>query len=311
MFDTNPRLFRTPITLLTIAALSAPLIYPWTATIVKEKRYDYSEERFSITDEGTPSASASLLSLPDLRTSVREMRFDMPKDTVYVSVPQSDSTGRTEITVTTANGEMHTAESDDDGESKDGQIPDGKSHLVPILLSAPTDTITVRILTHGQAKATGTEVVAIARNAVDEHWALLPEKLTAKAASSGLPGITVVKRSEWGADETLRYKDHPTWKKAYERIETAEKTPSQIASETRILNIRSYLRTNFPEDDKVIKTVREEAGHDLVWPIERTKTVGKIVIHHTAENNTTGKTDEEIMRATYYYHTMVRGWGDI
>ena len=60
-----------------------------------------------------------------------------------------------------------------------------------------------------------------------------------------------------------------------------------------------------------IETVKNENGRSLVWNIERTKTVDRIVIHHTAEDNETGKDDLTLMRAIYYYHAIVRGWGDI
>lgn len=37
----------------------------------------------------------------------------------------------------------------------------------------------------------------------------------------------------------------------------------------------------------------------------------RIVIHHTAENNQTDRDDLTLIRGIYYYHTIVRGWGDI
>lgn len=36
-----------------------------------------------------------------------------------------------------------------------------------------------------------------------------------------------------------------------------------------------------------------------------------MTIHHTAENNQTNKDDLALIRGIYYYHTIVRGWGDI
>jgi hypothetical protein len=42
------------------------------------------------------------------------------------------------------------------------------------------------------------------------------------------------------------------------------------------------LASNFPEQDTPVKTIKEENGKSLVWNIEKTKKVEKIVIHHTA-----------------------------
>ncbi|HRI35585.1 MAG TPA: peptidoglycan recognition family protein [bacterium] len=36
-----------------------------------------------------------------------------------------------------------------------------------------------------------------------------------------------------------------------------------------------------------------------------------ITVHHTADSNTSDREDAEIVRSTYYYHAVVRGWGDI
>ena len=36
-----------------------------------------------------------------------------------------------------------------------------------------------------------------------------------------------------------------------------------------------------------------------------------MVLHHTAENNIKNLSDPELLRSIYYYHTVVRGWGDI
>lgn len=76
-------------------------------------------------------------------------------------------------------------------------------------------------------------------------------------------------------------------------------------------NIRSYLASKFPDQDQPIETIRNEGGHGLVWPIEKTKQVERIILHHTAENNQANKDDLALIRGIYYYHTIVRGWGDI
>jgi hypothetical protein len=78
-----------------------------------------------------------------------------------------------------------------------------------------------------------------------------------------------------------------------------------------VADIRSYLAMNFTDQDTPVESITEENGHKLVWPIEKTKKVEKIVIHHSAEDNKTDKDDLALVRGIYYYHSMVRGWGDI
>lgn len=120
---------------------------------------------------------------------------------------------------------------------------------------------------------------------------------------------TIVKRADWGADESLRYADSPTWKKVYDKLETDKDKPKSDATlkyEAKVANIRSHLATDFSEQDKAIETVSTENGHPIVWPIEKTKQVERIVIHHTAENNQTNKDDLALIRGIYYYHTVVR-----
>jgi hypothetical protein len=124
----------------------------------------------------------------------------------------------------------------------------------------------------------------------------------------------IIKRAEWGADETLRYKDSQRWKTVLAKIEDDKDKPKSDATikyEARVQDIRSHLAINFPEQDKTIETIKTEDGHPLVWPIEKTKQVERIVIHHTAENNKSDKDDFALIRGIYYYHAIVRGWGDI
>lgn len=41
------------------------------------------------------------------------------------------------------------------------------------------------------------------------------------------------------------------------------------------------------------------------------KQVSRIVIHHTAESMDSNKSDEDMIRAIYAYHTLSHEWGDI
>lgn len=89
------------------------------------------------------------------------------------------------------------------------------------------------------------------------------------------------------------------------------KSAATLKYEEKVRNISMYLKTNFPEQNTAVDMIEEENGHPLVWPIEKTKKVEKIVIHHTAEDNRSNKDDLALIRGIYYYHSVVRGWGDI
>jgi len=102
-----------------------------------------------------------------------------------------------------------------------------------------------------------------------------------------------ISRKEWGADETLR-----VWKVNR--------------------GIFSFFRKTVPEAKWAPKymlpksvTTKNEKGEKLIWPIEKSPQVKKIIIHHTGEYVDEKRNPKELMRAIYYYHTLTRGWGDI
>ncbi len=74
----------------------------------------------------------------------------------------------------------------------------------------------------------------------------------------------------------------------------------------RIRSIRAHIESINPEEFILSEVRREEDGHTLVWPIEKTSYVRKIVLHHTAENNLKSLSDEELLRSMYYYHAITR-----
>ena len=124
----------------------------------------------------------------------------------------------------------------------------------------------------------------------------------------------IMKRADWGADESLRYTDNPKWVAIFEKLEAEKDKPKSeatLAYEAKVRSISSYLATNFSEQDRAIERISEENGHALVWPILKTKQVERVILHHTAENNVKNRDDLSLIRGIYYYHTIVRGWGDI
>ena len=116
----------------------------------------------------------------------------------------------------------------------------------------------------------------------------------------------IISRKEWGADETLRYWD-PEWSEG-----------SSTSGES--VDVCGDVTLSDDESNNILRvTDKSPAGDLLVWPIQTTKKVYKIVLHHTAseirdingDNRMDSRDYKAILRAIYQYHAVTRGWGDI
>jgi hypothetical protein len=154
---------------------------------------------------------------------------------------------------------------------------------------------------------------------------------TSSGIETAQAGFTILPRSAWGADESLRFTD--AWKKA--RDSYCQNAPWACApisdkAQQELDQKKADLIKNFPDEMKIVQTISQEDGKSLVWPKEYTAKVRKIVLHHTGEDfgneNTNGDTNNNTnqdtspltaadyqarIRSIYYYHTVIRGWGDI
>lgn len=122
---------------------------------------------------------------------------------------------------------------------------------------------------------------------------------TFAAGNTDLNGLRVITRSQWGADENLRY---------YEPDDDDDTSSSSSA----VTAACQKKIDDYPEEYKYAKTIEKENGNYLTWPLQYASEIKKIVVHHTGETKVTnGRPSDEMMRAIYYYHTIVKGWGDI
>jgi hypothetical protein len=123
----------------------------------------------------------------------------------------------------------------------------------------------------------------------------------------------IISRSEWGADEELRYEDSEVWKRIAERNAGYVPTAADKRALERRKKIDDYLLSEFPGDYQLasVDHTDPDTGRPLVWSEQKTKYVKMITVHHTADSNTADREDAEIVRSIYYYHAIVRGWGDI
>lgn len=149
-------------------------------------------------------------------------------------------------------------------------------------------------------------------------------------ADRNLPGVNIITRTQWWADETRRYESQPTYqsiltqRKSYEeyllRLKEQDLTKyidlkkKDYDAEQKLQTQNNYLSNNFLNEVKLDKVVDEETGNALRWPNKYKYDKDRIVIHHTAASYDNQNSKEEIMayiRNTYKYHAFTRAWGDI
>lgn len=129
------------------------------------------------------------------------------------------------------------------------------------------------------------------------------------AATTYVPEPSILTRSNWGADESLRYADATTQPPNGGAPTTA---PDEAGEPSEREKNCAAAQEAYPAEFRTSRTVTTEGGKPLRWPLQYSPTVRLIVVHHTAQN-LAGDTRSgvERMRALYTYHTVNRGWGDI
>lgn len=124
--------------------------------------------------------------------------------------------------------------------------------------------------------------------------------------------IKIIKRSEWGADETWRYTDYEFWKNYFNSLNSwsvTEETEAEKKLREKTKSINDFLSTNYKTENTLAEVISTENWHDLVWPIQKTNYVKSVVVHHTDTPSWTSS--YEAIRSIYKYHTLTRWWGDI
>jgi peptidoglycan hydrolase-like amidase len=147
---------------------------------------------------------------------------------------------------------------------------------------------------------------------------------------------TVITRSQWGADESLRLRET----RDRLRAEAAKKTPAPKPTSVKPTTTPTptgsptenksdadeygancnLLQAKYPEEFKIGQVISTDvAGKAFTWPIAYTMKLRKIVVHHTdmeiKDYDQSGVIDESdykaAVRSIYYFHTISRDWGDI
>jgi hypothetical protein len=299
--------------ILLLAAAAMPFSSIASSLRVAET-YDYRETVHAIVGKNAPnyavsaSAEGALHFVDGFENSgeillgggTESVVFAFPKG--FEAVEESDirvalrSNGRTEVRF---------ADLDDGGAAANR---DGRLFTAPAVFPNAR-AVSYRVVTKNPLPE-GVEIIATDVSSKSLRF----EISSAPKAVAAAFGIGVVPRSEWGADEEFRYEDSSTWKPILERL--ANEGEGQISAATKAYRekaarIESKLSKDFSDQYELVDSVAKENGRPLVWPLQQTRKVEKVVLHHTAENNLKDLDDASLLRSTYRYHAVTRGWGDI
>lgn len=303
------------LSLLTLIVLLAPILSPIGESFHVVKKYTYASEgqthalNFKEINEPTASLNSGLKSVAFWKQTTGTANFVSPENMFTIKIPRTfdieagSNPLRVSLIVDSKTFPL-SIDMDGDGRNEDFYYTE------PIFFDKMSH-VSYTIETKSDIQIPEISIIGLDTNANNLHMAFGTD---IAEAAAGTTNPSIIKRADWGADESLRYADSPRWKTVLAKLEANKDKPKSDATlkyEAKNLAIAAHLATNFPEQDKAIERVNSENGHELVWPIEKTKQVERIVIHHTAEDNMKNKDDLALIRGIYYYHTVVRGWGDI
>ncbi len=134
------------------------------------------------------------------------------------------------------------------------------------------------------------------------------------AALTAATGKRILSRSDWGADESLLTEAATTGSPSSSSAPT-EQQKGDNASATPSVREQECIKAQrgYPDEFTTGSTTSTNPGGKTYrWPIQYSKDVRLLVVHHTAllvSGDT--RSGAERMRALYAYHANSRGWGDI
>lgn len=130
------------------------------------------------------------------------------------------------------------------------------------------------------------------------------------AARGNVSTPKILKRQEWGADESYLFKSITTSQMSSIDAQGQVNEGGNAPVSQRIRECEEA-QQNYPQEFKTQTTISTKDGKVYRWPLQYSKDVRLLVVHHTAITNGDGRSGVERMRALYGYHANNRGWGDI
>jgi hypothetical protein len=134
----------------------------------------------------------------------------------------------------------------------------------------------------------------------------------AALTNPGTPRI--LSRSDWGADDSILYKNAgssvPT--RDPNSVESNDTSGTQPELTQRQKDCNAAV-ANYPQEFKTVNHQTQNSRDQIYrWARDYSPKVKLLVVHHTAiENEGDSRAGIEKMRALYTYHANNRGWGDI
>ena len=120
----------------------------------------------------------------------------------------------------------------------------------------------------------------------------------------------IISRSEWGANESVLFTNGEPKSETVDTANDKTSEPDTISQRQKECEENQKL---YPTEFKAARTVTKDSkGRIYRWPLQYSKSVKLIVVHHTAIANAGDiRSSGEKMQDLYAMHANGRGWGDI
>ncbi len=273
-------------------------IFPIGFSFAWQNKYDYNE----FYDRINVSSWASVLE--------KTFTFDTPRTTFSLVIEWFHPTSADDIKVEWSfSGKTFSRNLDIEDETDFSRMT-----TFPLVTSARHDMSVKIYISWKIDPSLRISLVSSFQDSVGRTLVFRPGSFIADAASD----IQIISRAEWGADESIRYipkdkieKKKQEWINRGQTPLIIEETQAEQDRRNKSDNEYNTIFASNPDATTTFSLKRYENGNKLYWPIQKSKKIDRIVIHHTAESLEQDNNDATLIRAIYLYHTRTKWWGDI
>ena len=215
---------------LALVALLFPILSPLGGSFSLAKKYSYgSEEQIQnlyFQEILEPTANTKNLKTASFwKQSTGTIDFSSAQNMFTLRIPKTFTieAGENPIRIyLSANGEIFPLQIDLDGDERE----DSYYYTKPIFLDT-TDRISYTIETRSDIQIPAVSIVGLDTDAYGFRIAF-GSSISEATAQNTYPNI--MKRSDWGADESLRYLDSSAWQKILAKLEAEKDKPKSEAT---------------------------------------------------------------------------------
>jgi peptidoglycan hydrolase-like amidase len=140
-----------------------------------------------------------------------------------------------------------------------------------------------------------------------------PVRVRTAYLAAALPRTAVLSRAEWGADESYLFFSPPATSAASEADTAKGDNGGGSGTVNQRVKDCQQAQSQYPGEFKTASTVtKDAAGRSYLWPLQYSKEVKLLVVHHTALGvKNDPRPAAERVRALYKYHAVSKAWGDL